>query len=91
MLRIIEKLRPACFFEYFDGFYIPLIVNDLSLCQNFRLFVLGKKTLEVLNFYFGRKYHFDILKVVLSGGKMYPKVGHKTFGYTSLRYRTLTS
>ena len=48
----------------------------LCLHLNFRLFSIGKKPLEMLNFQFGRKYHFVILKhgifahflLFLSGG-----------------------
>ena len=58
MHKIIKKLRPTHFFECFDKFYIALIINILSLQQKFRFSVLGKKSLEVLNFHFGRKYHF---------------------------------
>ena len=62
MRKILEILRPANFFEYFDEIYIRLIINMLSLNQNSRLFVLVEKSPEVLNFHFGRKYHFVKLK-----------------------------
>lgn len=62
MCKILEILRPANFFEYFDKICIRLIINMLSLNQNSRLFVLVEKSLEVLNFRFGQKYHFVILK-----------------------------
>ena len=55
-------MRPARFFEYFEYFYIILIINNLYLAKFFRLFIVGKKTLQVLNFHFGRKYHFVISK-----------------------------
>ena len=66
-----KKLRPAHFFEYFGKIYILLIINHLSLAKNFSLFTIDKKTLEVLNFHFKRKYHFvklesDILVCFLS-------------------------
>ena len=35
-----------------------MIINYLSRWRKFRLFAVGKKSLEVLNFHFGRKYHF---------------------------------
>ena len=58
MRKILEILRPANFFEYFDEICIRLIIIMLSLNQNSRLFVLVEKSLQMLNFHFGRKYHF---------------------------------
>ena len=46
------------FFERFEKFYILLIISNLSLKQKFRLFAVNKKSSEMLNFHFGRKYHF---------------------------------
>ena len=46
------------FFNVLRFFLISLITRCLSSYQKFRLFAIGKKSLEVLNFYFGRKYHF---------------------------------
>ena len=51
-------MRPARFFERFEEFCICLIFNSLSSSENFCLFTVGKKSLEVLNFHFWRKYHF---------------------------------
>ena len=50
------------FFERFEEFYIHLIINSLYSSKNFRLFILSKNPLEVLNLHFGRKYHFVKLK-----------------------------
>ena len=55
-------MRPAHFFEHFGKFYITLIINGLYLMQNFHFFATDKKSLQVLNFHFGRKYHFVKLK-----------------------------
>lgn len=35
-----------------------MIINILSLNHFFHLFVISKKSPEMLNFNFGRKYHF---------------------------------
>ena len=51
-------MRLPRFFERFEKFCIPLIFNKLSLDKNFHIFALVQKLLEVLNFHFGRKYHF---------------------------------
>ena len=55
-------MRPAHFFEYFEENHIILTINDLYLAQIFRFFATDKKSLEVLNFHFGRKYHFVKLR-----------------------------
>ncbi|MCD8237056.1 MAG: hypothetical protein LUD00_10505, partial [Prevotellaceae bacterium] len=60
--KILEKLRPARFFEQLCKFCILLIINYLSPSQIFHLFVIGKKQLQMLNLHFGRKYHFVRLK-----------------------------
>ncbi len=51
-------MHPVRFFEHFEEFCILLIINCLSFVRNFPLFVFGKKSLEVLNLHFERKYHF---------------------------------
>ena len=60
--QFVENLRPVRFFESFDKFYILLIINNLSLIKNIHLFVPDKKSLQMLNLHFGRKYHFVKLK-----------------------------
>ncbi len=46
------------FFERFLQNHILLIINTLYLNCFFRLFISCKKSVQVLNFHFGRKYHF---------------------------------
>ena len=60
--KFSKKLRPTRFFECFEIFHIPLIVSWLYSSQKFYFFDISKKSLEVLNFHFGRKYHFVKLK-----------------------------
>ena len=62
IFRFSQKMPPAHFSEDFESFCIYLITNVLSLGENFCLFILIKKSLQMLNFYFGRKYHFVKLK-----------------------------
>ena len=62
MLKTFKNLHPARFFEYLEKFYILLIISYLSLMQKFRFFAIDKKSLQVLNFHFERKYHFVKLK-----------------------------
>ena len=51
-------MRPARFFEYFEYFYIILIINNLYLAQFFRLFIVGKKNTPSVKFSFWTKISF---------------------------------
>ena len=57
-LKMLKNLRPAQIFEHFENFYIILIINILSFCQNFRLFTVGKRIAPSVKFTFWTKISF---------------------------------